>query len=163
MTRARGRSRRACAPWLPLSCLLLGLLPACSRDTSDAGPRAAAAVAAIALQSDEYREQRGPLPVELTYRLPSHLPAGVPHVLDIDVETPLASGVLEVDIGALAGATLVGEPRRRIDLAAAPRPLRLAVQLVPAAQAPRALTVAIALHGSAGRQQRSWRIELPAE
>lgn len=159
-----GRRSRA-APWLPALYLplLMCALAACSRDTSDAGPRAAAAVAAIALQSDEYRDVRSALPLELRYRLPDHLPSGEPYSLDIELRTALARGVLDIEIGSLAGAALIGEPHRSIDIATAEQPLRLTLVLMPFAQAPRSLELAIALQGTAGRQVRSWHIDLPAE
>lgn len=149
------------ASWLApcLSCLLA----ACSYDTSDAGPRAAAAVAAIAVESARYRELRDTLPLSLEYQLPAHAPVGQPFTFDIELRTPLPRGVLEIDIGPLAGATLLGESRRRIDLGRASRPPRLTLQLVPsAAQPSRSLTLAVALQGGAG-VQRSWQIDLPPE
>lgn len=147
----------------PLCLFLMCALSACSRDTSDAGPRAAAAVVAIALQSDEYRDVRAALPLELDYALPARLPSGQTYVLDIALRTPLARGVLEIDVERLAGVALVGEPQRRIDIATAAQPLHLQLQIVPQAQAPRSLELSIALRGRAGLQQRNWHVELPPE
>lgn len=138
----------------------LCLVGACSRDTSDAGPRAAAAVAAIALRSGEYQDRVPPLPVDLDYRMPAELPAGVPFALEFEVRTPLERGVLEVEVAGLVGATLEGEPSLRIDLASPP-PLRFALRLVPAAQGGRSLDLILSTLGSLGRQTRTWHIVLP--
>lgn len=137
----------------------LCLVGACSRDTSDAGPRAAAAVAAIALRSGEYQDRVPPLPVDLDYPLPADLPAGVPFALEFEVRTPLERGVLEVEVAGLVGATLEGEPRLRVDLATPPR--RFALRLVPAAQARRSLDLTLSTLGNLGRQTRTWHIVLP--
>jgi hypothetical protein len=142
--------------WLlgvPVLCLAAG----CSRDTSDAGPRAAAAVVAIALQSDEFKAQRAAraLPVELDYQIPPELAAGQPAALELVLRTELASGVLEIDIDAPPGVVLNGPARRRFDLAIAPRPLRIVLELAPTAvrvATRRPLTIEVT-----GRQDRELR------
>jgi hypothetical protein len=158
------RSGRAIC-WL-LGGPLLCLAAACSRDTSDAGPRAAAAVAAIALQSDEFKAQRASrvLPVELDYEIPPALAQGRPATLELVLRTALAEGALEVNIDVPPGVTLEGETQRRFDLAIAPRPLRIALALTPAAApaiVPRPLTVEVAARQGRDRRTRTFLIVLP--
>lgn len=151
--------------WLlgvPVLCLAAG----CSRDTSDAGPRAAAAVVAIALQSDEFKAERAAraLPVELDYQIPPELAAGQPATLELVLRTELASGVLEVDIDVPPGVVLSGPTRRRFDLATAPRPLRISLELAPTAvrvATRRPLTIEVAGRQGRERQTRIFHIVLP--
>ena len=152
--------------WLlgvPMICLLLA---ACSRDTSDAGPRAAAAVAAIALQSDEFKAERAALglAVELDYQLSPELAARQPATLDLELRTELDTGVLEVNIGVPPGVILNGATRYRFDLATAPRPLRIALGLAPTAGSVvtrRPLTVEVAARQGRELRTRTFRIALP--
>lgn len=152
------------APWLALLVPALCAVSACSRDTSDAGPRAAAAVAAIALGSDEYKVQRAaaPLPVELDYRLPANLAAGQPATLRFTVKTALTRGVLEFSVIEPVGLSIAGATRWQVELATSPRPLALEFEIVPAAQAQRSLTIAIAAQPGTEGLPRSFRIDLPA-
>lgn len=153
------------AMWLlgvPILCLATG----CSRDTSDAGPRAAAAVVAIALQSDEFKAERAAraLPVELDYQIPSELAAGRPATLELVLSTELAAGELEVDIRVPPGVILNGAARRRFELATAPRPLRLSLELAPTAVrvvTQRPLTIEVAGRQGRERQTRTFHIVLP--
>lgn len=154
-----------------LGVALIGcLISACDHDTSDAGPRAAAAVVAIALQSDEFKTQREELkarrdarmlPVTLEQRLQPATAAGQPALLELTLHTKLETGVMEVSVAAPPGAIVGGPVRQRFDLATAARPLRIALELVPAG-APRTLQVDVAAGQGASRQARVFRIVLPA-
>jgi hypothetical protein len=152
--------------WLlgvPLFCLIA----ACSRDTSDAGPRAAAAVAAIALQSDEFKTQRAArvLPVELDYQIPPALAEGRPATLELTLHTGLATGVLEVSVGVPPGMILSGATQYSFDLASAPRPLRITLALAPSADRramQRPLTVEVAARQGRERRTRVFQIVLRA-
>lgn len=142
------------------------LFAACDHDTSDAGPRAAAAVASIALQRDEFKPVRDAqlLPMELDYRLQVTAP-GRPAMLELTLHTALTVGVLEVK--ATSGAIAGGAVQRRIDLGSAPRPLLIALELLPASQppipnaAPLTATIEVATRQAKGRQARVFRIVLP--
>lgn len=146
---------------------MLCLAAGCSRDTSDAGPRAAAAVVAIALQSDEFKAQLAArdLPVELDYQLPPELAARQPATLELELRTELAEGVLEVTIGVPPGLILNGATQYRFDLATAPRPLRMTLALAPTAGSvirQRPLAVEVAARQGRERRTRTFHIELPA-
>lgn len=159
-----GTGRAVC--WL-LGVPMLCLAASCSRDTSDAGPRAAAAVVAIALQSDEFKAERAArdLSVELDYRLPPELAARQPATLELVLRTELAEGMLEVNIGVPPGVILNSAARHRFDLATAPRPLRMTLALAPTAGTvvrQRPLTVEVAARQGRERRTRVFQIELPA-
>lgn len=166
MTTIAACRRLATQPlWLVLLVPALCVVSACSRNTSDAGPRAAAAVAAIALRSDEYKEQRAaaPLPVQLDSRLPSNLSTGQPATLRFIVKTTLTRGVLEVAIIEPVGLSVTSAAHWQIELASAPRPLELAVDIVPGAQAQRSLIITMAVPSGTEGQPRSFRIDLPPD
>jgi len=146
------------------------LLAACSRDTSDAGPRAAAAVAAIALQSEEYKAQREryeaqravkPAPIELDYQQPASAPPGRPLDIELLFNTALGSGDLIVSVTEQIGLTLLSDAVRHIDLSHAERPLRVPLRIMPGAEAQRSLLVTAALEVDGELQARSFRITLP--
>ncbi|HSB97578.1 MAG TPA: hypothetical protein VLC91_14065 [Spongiibacteraceae bacterium] len=164
------------------------LLAACSRDTSDAGPRAAAAVAAIALQSEEYKTQREELgaqrkqleaqreqdgaqraisptpsaPIELDYQMPGSAPAGRPLGIELILNTPLDSGELIVSVTKQVGLTLLSDTVRHIDLSRAERPLRVPLQIMPGNEAQRSLIVTASVEVGGERQMRNFRISLPS-
>jgi hypothetical protein len=154
------------ARWL-LGVSMAFAIAGCSRDTSDAGPRAAAAVAAIALQSDEFKAQRAAreLPVELDYQLRGPGLDGRPATLELVLRTPLVAGVLEVTVDGPPGLILPGVAQHRFDLATAPRPLLVTLELGPVAgrlAAQRALTIRAAARAGRERRTRSFHIVLPA-
>ncbi len=152
--------------WWLLGVQVLCLAAGCSNDTSDAGPRAAAAVVAIALQSDEFKAERAAraLPVDLDYQIPAELAAGRPATLELAFSTALTAGELEVDIRVPPGVVLSGAARRHFDLATASHPLRLALELTPTAVrvvTRRPLTIEVAGRQGRERQTRTFHIVLP--
>jgi hypothetical protein len=157
--------------------LPLLLLAACSRDTSDAGPRAAAAVAAIALQSEEYKELReqyalqqasqpaispaASAPIELDYQMPNSAPAGQSLGIELVLNTPLADGEMTVAVAEQIGVTLLGAAIQSIDLSRAARPVRVPLQIMPGAAVQRSLLVTVSVEADGRRQSRNFTINLP--
>lgn len=151
--------------WMILTVLLSA---GCSRESADVRSQAAAAaVAAIALQSEASKAQHTgspapSAPIELDYRMPDSAPPGQPLTIMLTLNTPIDSGALIATVTKQVGVTLLGASVQRIDLASAARPLQLPLQLLPSAQAQRSVVIVIAVEVGGEQQSRSFRITLPS-
>ena len=143
------------------------LIAACGRDTSDAGPRAAAAVAAIALHGEAPNTQRAAspapsAPIELDYQMPVNAPPDQTLTIDLVLSTSLDSGDMVVSVTKQVGITLLSDAVRHIDLAQATRPLRLPLEILPSAAAQRSLVMLVSVGVGGEQQARSFLISLPS-
>jgi hypothetical protein len=70
---------------------------------------------------------------------------------------------MQVTVTKQVGLTLLGDTVQQIDLASAPRPLQLPLNILPGAQAQRSLVIAISVEVGGEQQSRSFRVSLPSD
>ncbi|HET8709953.1 MAG TPA: hypothetical protein VFM32_01155 [Spongiibacteraceae bacterium] len=127
-------------------------MAACSHSQPDSGPSGAASTPA-----------RGSLspaaPVSLSYQIEGAADAQPLHV-NLVINTRLTSGALLVEVARQEGAQVLGETARRIDLAAAARPIALQMQVLPVGTGEHFLALLLTVETEMGPMSRSFRVDL---